>query len=135
MSDDYRDDMTLEEVAANDMEMVKVAIKNSKRHKFFDREKAFQFTGHCVKTTLDRLGVKIRPGIHPKIAERLMKTQKVIIEGRKNYRGEDIWRNGIYIYKSGELAAFVSNVFEYKRPSVAIAGDPDHFWVVTNAKV
>ena len=117
------------------MEMVKVAIKNSKRHKFFDQQKAFSFQGHCVKQTMDYVGVKVVPGMHHKMIDRLMSKNKVVVEGRTKYKGEDIWRNGIYIYKSGELVAFVSNVFKYERPSVAIAGDPDHYFVITNARV
>lgn len=132
---DYRDNMTLDEIAANDLEMTKDAIKNSKRYKFFDPKQAFAFTGQCMKNTLDHIGVKIVTGMHGKMAQRIMDRNKVQIESRKKYQGDDQWRNGIYIYKAGELVAFISNVFKYERPSVQIAGDPDHYFVITNARV
>ena len=135
MSEDYRDKMTLDEMAENDRAMADDAIKNCKRYKWYRPEPAFKFVSHCVQSTLDRLGVKIVPGMNPRMVDHLLETKKVQVEKRSHYEGSDVWRNGFYIMQNGELAVFISNVMKYQRSPLAIKGDPDNWSVITNAKV
>jgi len=142
MSEDYRDNMTLDEMGANDIEMAKDAIKKAKRYKFFTAIKAVHFMQRCIIDTLAYLGIKgITPNTHPKVAQRMMDSRQIVIETRTRYEGEDVWRNGTYIYKKGELVTFISEVMVAKSrqsPIIlpgTIPGDPDKFHVITNAKV
>ena len=133
---DYRDNMTLGEMADNDLEMAKVNIKNAKRVRFFKPETAFAFQADCVKATLDRLGLDISPLTHPKIAQRRMDAKNVRVETREKYKGENQWRCGIYIYQNGELVTFVSSVFldESGDKSPFEVNREDEWFVYTNAK-
>ena len=58
MTDTYQKNMTLEEIAANDLEMTKDAIKNANKYHFGnDTKKAVNFVRECLGKTLVRLGV------------------------------------------------------------------------------
>lgn len=133
---DYRDKMTLGAIKSNDMEMSKDAIKNARRHRFFNPKQAFAFQGDCLKKTLDRLGVEITPLTHPKIVDRMMVSKDVVVEYREAYKGEDNWRNGIYVYQRGELVSFISSVFLYDKgeKSPFEINREDEWFVITNAK-
>jgi hypothetical protein len=145
---DYRDNLTLDEIGANDIEMTKDAIKNANKYEFGNnKKKAADFTKHCMKCTLNHLGVS--PGVPPKDqlgrlrfakrADQMMKKAGVVIEQRKDYDGNDMWRRGIYIYKNGELAAFISNIFadvkeSYSKETLKLVGRSNGFFVITNAR-
>ncbi len=114
---DYRDEMTLDEVAENDLAMTKDAIKNSKRYGFQTAKQAQAFMGRCVQTTLNGCGLMILEGMPAALVQRKMDSEKIQVESRTRdpnggpgpfYKGDDSWRNGLYIYKKGELAAFIS---------------------------
>jgi hypothetical protein len=134
----YRDDMTLGDIAVNDKEMQDVAIRNANRYFFVSMKRAAFFIGDCLKKTLDRLGVRILEGMHPKFVDRMLTNHKVEVENRKHYEGQDAWKQGLYIYKDGELVTFISTVVE-GRPDGALiwSGDRDNakFSVITNAKI
>jgi hypothetical protein len=57
------------------------------------------------------------------------------VECRERYKGEDTWKNGIYIYQDGELVAFVSSVFHDEPNPLLLRDQRDKFYVITNAKV
>ena len=132
---DYRDNMTLDEMAENDGYMVEHAIKNAKRVTFFELDEARRFTGECMRQTLDRLSIKIRPGISPKFVDKHLKSKKVKVEFRERYKGKDTWKNGIYVYQNGELVAFISSVFHDEPNPFLLRDQRDKFYVITNAKV
>jgi hypothetical protein len=67
-----------------------------------------------VRKAMDRLGVRI--------------------EDRQNYNGENSWRNGLYIYKKGELVAFISSIV-HDKPSPFAINRKEHWFVYTNAKL
>ncbi len=146
---DYRDNMYLKDIASNDMEMTKDAIKNAKPYGFgSNRAKAIEFTRHCMNMTLKKLGiVDNRPagGLGKealvRFARRLdrkMHKKKIEIEQREKYSASDIWRNGIYIYQNGELVAFISNVLgmggsEISHSQLRITRNVMELFVITNA--
>lgn len=135
--EDYRDDMTLSEIAENDTYMVEETIRNADRFFFYSLVSAQRFVGACMKNTMDYIGVKIRPNMHEKMVDRLLKSHKVQVEHRNKYQDEDAWRNGIYIYKNGELVAFISTVLErdpYGKINVNIPHEHARYVVITNAR-
>ena len=126
--------MTLDEVAANDMEMAKDAIKNSKKYAFHTPEKAVRFVGACIGGTLVYLGIPLADKMKPKMLDRIQKQKKIVIEKRDGYQDDDVWRNGLYIYQKDILVAFISTIFKPKKVGFLIA--PENQWfVITNAKV
>ena len=132
---DYRDKLTFDEVAENDEDMAKYAVKNSKRYVFSNFKTAQAFMGKCVQITLNRCGLMILEGMPAEQVQKKMDKAKIQVENRAGlYRGEDTWRNGLYIFKAGELVAFVSVPFT-QTPSPLAIDRSIKISVVTNAKV
>ena len=69
---DYRDKLTLDEVAENDAEMAKYAIKNSNRYFFNSPLKANAFIGKCVQMTLNHCGLMILEGMPAELVQEKM---------------------------------------------------------------
>jgi hypothetical protein len=58
--------------------------------------------------------------------------QRIRIENRDNhYRGVDVWRNGVYIYRDDVLVSFVSKPLAYSHPLLPA----EKVTVITNAPV
>ena len=134
---DYRDDMTLSEIADNDAYMVEAKIKNASSYFFVTLPQALKFIHACMKRTMDHLGVKIRPDSEPRFIDKVLKNKKVQVEHRNKYKDIDGWRNGIYVYKDGELIAFISTVLKRaKEGKVDMLIPKQHmeFIVITNAR-
>lgn len=152
MSDTYQKNMTLDEIAANDLEMVKDAIKNAKKYSFgHDAKKAANFVRHCLARTLVGLGMS-HPAPPPNVNSQLakirhaakldkeMREKQVKVEHRNKYRGNDMWRCGLYVYLRDELVAFISDVLtvrqtEYDPISQKIGNENVGFIVITNAQL
>jgi hypothetical protein len=136
---DYKGDktignMTLDEAALNDAEMFKDTIKNAKRYTFTDPKVAIKFVGACIGGTLEYVGIPASYNIPPKMLDRIQKTKGIVIEHRTNHSGDDIWKNGIYIFKKDLLVVFVSDIFAPKE--FAVMTPIMTQWVVfTNARV
>jgi len=152
MEDTFIKNMTLDEIAANDLEMVKEAIKSAKKYSFGkDMKKAVNFVRHCLGRTFVNLGMphpapppnanspeaKIR---HAAKLDKAMREKQVRIEHRNKYRGNDAWRCGIYVYQRDELVCFISDVLtqrktEFDPISQKIGNESVGFIVVTNANL
>ena len=129
-------EMTLDEAAANDAEMFKAQIKNAKKYTFTDPKVAIKFVGACIGGTLDYLGIGGSYNIPPKMLDRIQESKGIIIEHRTNHSGDDIWKNGIYIFQKDILATFISDVFAPKSASSLMPTPIMNQWVVfTNARV
>jgi hypothetical protein len=106
----YADDLTIDEIAYNDMQMTLDVIKNANRYHFGqDMRKAVLFVRECIDKTLRHLGIHInRPKTaaaqeeYAKRMDKAMADKLIRIEHRNNYRGPDTWRCGIYIYQRDE---------------------------------
>jgi len=148
----FADDLTLDEIADNDLEMTRDAIKNSSRYNFGpDMKKAVQFVRQCLDVTFKRLGMMspqpppncISPASRTRFAEKLdaeMKEKQIRIEHRNKYTGDEIWRCGIYIYQKDVLVCFISDVLTKRTTKVGplsmkIVGDEIGYMVVTNAQL
>jgi len=148
----YVDKLTLDEIAANDLEMVKEAIKNAKKYSFgHDPKKATAFVRHCLARTLVSLGMS-HPAPPPNVNSQLakirhaakldkeMREKQIRIENRNKYKGNDAWRNGVYVYQRDELVCFISDVLTVRRTefdpiSQKIGNEQIGYIVVTNARL
>lgn len=144
----FADKMTLDEIAENDVEMTRDAIKNANRYHFGkDQRKAMLFVRHCIDATLRHLGIKINPPAtfaarneYAKAIDRAMEEKQIRIESRNNYRGSEAWRCGVYIYQRDELVAFVSDILTERRTeldsiSLKIGKESVGYMVVSNARL
>ncbi len=111
---DYRDDMTLDEMAINDDAMIEAMLKKCKRSVFKGvnpreyQARCEKYIGLCVDTALKKCGVTITRGMHPTMAKVQLRRNNVSIESRKKgLDGNDEKKRGIYIYKDGVLAYFI----------------------------
>lgn len=142
----YADKLTLDELASNDLEMAKDAIKNSNRYHFGrDKRKALIFIRTCVDATLKKLGIKVdvpqtkeAQAIYAMALDKAMREKQIRIEHRNRYRGSDVWRCGLYIYHRDELVAFISDILterrsEIDRVTLKLTREEIGFMVVTNA--
>lgn len=148
----YTEKLTLAEIAENDLEMVRDAIKNSIRYNFGkDMKKAVMFVRHCMDVTFRRLGMTspqpptncISPASRARFAAKLdaeMKEKEIRIEQRNKYTGSDLWRCGIYIFQKDVLVCFISDVLtkrttEANPMTFGIGREEIGYMVITNAEL
>ena len=144
----YTDKLTIDEIADNDLEMTRDAIKQASKYGFGkDKMKALGFVKDCVDKTLKRLGITVNPPAtkeaKAKYAQWLdneMVMRQIRIEHRNRYRRSDAWRCGIYIYQRDELVAFISDVLTQRRTeldpiSMKIGKEEIGYIVITNARL
>jgi hypothetical protein len=148
----FADKLTLDEIAENDLNMVKDAIKNANKYHFgHDMKKAVAFIRECLGKTLVRLGVShpAPPGNtrspealarHAAKIDREMNERQIRIEHRNQYKGNDMWRCGLYVYQRDELVTFISDVLTQRRTevdpiSMKIGKETQGFLVITNARL
>lgn len=136
MSESITDKRTLGEIADDDKGMFDDVIKNAKKYNFGqDVAKAKAFIGACLDKSLKRCGLTASPHMKPKMVDMLMKRCKIKIESRSKYKDpKDAWKNGIYVYKGDQLAAFISQIFVY-RPHYLKIDQQRYIAVITNVKV
>jgi len=135
---DYRDKLTLDEMGENDLAMTEDAAEKSVKKHFYTKSEAIKYQAACVKQAIESTGVRILPGMGPKQAGAQLKWHNVQIETRRKYKGDDVWRCGVYIYKKGELIAFVSQAFyskDSRTENGVIIGNTMPYYVRTNVKV
>lgn len=138
---DFRDNLYLEDLPQLDKDMVEDVVKNAKIYNFQGLSQDAVF-GEAVACFLEAsmagmksVGlVKLSPLSYQAIMRNLQ-TQigDVQVENRPHkYSGEDEWRNGVYIFKKGELAYFVGKPLLAKLSLVSISY---HYQVRTNVKI
>ena len=91
--------------------------------------------------TLNHCGLMILEGMPVDLVQKKMDQNKIQVENRSRdeygqpfYKGDQAWRNGLYIFKAGELVAFVSIPMSEK-PSPLAPDQTIRPFIVTNAKV
>lgn len=143
----YTDEMTLDEISDNDLAMVKDAIKNANKYSFGkNKQQAMAFFKHCMDITLKRCEITVNPPkgtyareLYEKVLDKQMAEGGILIEHRNKYRANDMWRNGLYVFKNGELVAFISNVLldvkeSYSKETFKLSKRSIGYFVITNAK-
>jgi len=148
----YADNLTIDEIASNDLEMTKEAIKKAKKYNFGkDMKKAVNFVRDCLGRTLVSLGMthpQPPPNVnsyearirHAAKIDKAMREKQVKVEHRNKYRGNDMWRCGLYVYQRDELVTFISDVLtqrstEFDPIAQKIGREEIGFIVITNANL
>ena len=126
--------MTIEESALNDADMFNQMEKDFKKFTFRTTAEAVKFVGRCVGESLEYLGVHHAEKIHPQFLDTIQNVQGIRIETRDHYRGKDLWRNGIYLYKQDIMVRFISSILTDKHKLVIYPGT-DHFYIITNCRL
>lgn len=148
MQDTYTKNMTIDEIQENDLEMTRDAIKNANKYHFGSNKiAALHFIKKAMDNTLRFLGVVVSVPNSPaarlryeKGLDKMLNDKQIRIENRTQYRGQDAWRCGLYIYQRDELVAFVSTVLTERRDSVnpitmKIVKSDIGYMVITNARM
>ena len=103
------DNRTLGEIKADDIANLEHVIhKQCKEHLFASGTAAAEFVGHCLFKRLRKLGVKVNERIDERFVDAMLRKNNVKVENRRYTDEEDKWREGIYIYKDGEIVGFIS---------------------------
>ena len=137
---DFRDNLYIEDLLQLDKDMLEDAVKNAKTYNFtgLSQDAAFGEATKCFLEAslsgLKSVGLKLPPlAFHAIMRNLQTKIGDVEIENRPNkYSDEDEWRNGMYIFKKGELAYFVGKPLLIKLSIVSISW---HYQVRTNVRL
>jgi len=127
--------MTLEEVGLHDSEMFNAVIKNAKRYTFVDPNTAIKFVSGCIGATLDYLGIGRATQLPVKVLDEIQRQKGIVIEHRKHFTGEDVWKNGIYIYKKDIMVSFISDIFAPTQNPILVNPVMEQWIVFTNARI
>jgi len=130
----YVDKLTLDEIAKNDDDMTREAIKNANRYHFKRYEAANAFTTNAFILCMRKIGGVIEKD--KQSGHFFSPDRRTRVEQRDRYQGQDLWRNGIYIYRDDVLAYFIGKPQLFMGSASAIIRIPPQalaYWVVTNA--
>lgn len=125
------DNRTLDELKLDHDDNFEIVMKKAQLREFMSIEHARAYRGAMMTNCLKSLGIDVATVFDLTSGEeaasqridQLLLENKVVIENRRETEGRPSWERGIYIYKSGELAYFISIIFPRN----------DHFTVRSNA--
>ena len=131
------DNRTLNEIRHDDIDMLEQLIKKSKDYYFYTMKEAIAFTHKALFGTLEKHGVTVNERMHGKMVDRLLKNSSVRVESRNYDSKEDLWRSGIYVYKTdtGEMLAFISGITQKKSNIFTSIFHSARFVIKTNVQV
>jgi len=131
------DTRTLDEVKADDIDMLGQLIKKSKEYYFYNVKEAMAFIHKALFSTLEKHGVTVNEKVHPKMIDRLLKNNNLRIENRPYTNQEDLWKSGLYLYKTDtfELIAFISDVTIKKSSIITTVLHSPRYVVRSSVKV
>jgi len=108
----------VDELKDYDIDMLEHSLgKNAKDYKAIDLQGALVIMRNLLGSTLKKVGVQISKDSTSEDVDAKMKRNNVKVEHRMDYRFDDTWRNGLYVYKGMDLAGFISEPLR-KQPSV-----------------
>jgi len=111
----YSSDTTLGDLNRRDRDNFDHIMKHdSQTYRVDSVADARKLMGHFVDKLMKKCGVKIRPGMDGNRIDRLMRKHNVRVEHREYPPDEPLYQTGVFIYKNGEIAGFVSSPFQYK---------------------
>ena len=114
--------MTLGEIKANDIANLEWLLSHGEEMQFLDMREYMTYQQGFIAMALERVGNKALAAqyLNRKTADDIyaidaaLKEQNICIEGRIR-EGEDEWRSGHYVYKNGEIVAFIQLPKEVSR--------------------
>lgn len=83
------DNRILDEVKADDIAMLEQLIKKTKEYYFYNTKEAIAFIHKALFGTLEKHGVIVNEKVHPKMVDRLLKTNNLTVENRSYTNEED----------------------------------------------
>jgi len=99
----------IDELEHYDVDMLEHNLdNNAKDYKVSSLDGALVVIKSLLNKTLRRLGVDISSNSGERDVDAMLRTRDVKVEHRVNYDGDDVWRNGLYVYKGMDLVAFIS---------------------------
>ena len=139
----YQDKMTLDEVGENDQNMFNDLEKSFKNYNFGQNiQAAITFMGMALDGVLRYCGVHVpklntksavAQKLHANSIDRALNSNDVKIERRKDrYKGNDAWKNGLYVYKKDVLVGFVSEPLTIT-PNRFAVNQAKSFSIITNS--
>jgi hypothetical protein len=129
----YSSDTTLGDLNRRDRDNFDHVLKHdAKTYRFASVNDARKFMGHCFDLIMRKCGAKVRPGMDSNRIDRLMRKHNVKVEHREYPPDEPLYQTGMYIYKNGEIAGFVSSPFRYHGALVELL--PQYF-IRTTARI
>lgn len=124
------DRQTLQDIADHDRANLMHVIQTECKTYHFQNPKMAQAAGgEALRLALLRFGIEIDGTVPAETLDETMKAKGVRVESRLDYRDEDSFRNGIYVYRNNEIAYFISQI----RPKMVISGMEFQFF--TNVDV
>ena len=131
------DNRTLDEVKADDIDMLGQLIKKSKEYYFQNTREAMAFIHKALFDTLAKHGIIVNERVHPKMVDRLLKNNNLMVENRPYTNEEDVWRSGLYLYKTDtlELLAFISDITVKKGSIIKYALHSPRYVVRSSVKM
>jgi rhodanese-related sulfurtransferase len=114
--------MTLGEIKVNDIANLEWLLSHGKEMQFLDMREYMTYQQGFIAMALERVGNKALAAqyLNRKTADDVyaldaaLKEQNICLEGRIR-EGEDEWRSGHYVYKNGEIVAFIQLPKEVSR--------------------
>ena len=129
----YSSDTTLGDLNRRDRDNFSHVMEHgTKTYRFNSVGDARKFMGHCFDLIMKKCGVKVRAGMAAQGIDRLMRKHNVRVEHREYPPDEPLYQTGVYIYKNGEIAGFVSSPFRYQGTKIELL---PQFFIRTTARV
>lgn len=107
----------VDELKRYDIDMLEHNLnRNAKDYTASSPMEAFSIIRRLLDKTLKKAGVDISKDSSEDAVDALLKKTNVRVEHRVHYQADDVWRNGVYVYKAMDLLGFISEPL-LKRPS------------------
>lgn len=107
----------IDELKGYDIDMLAHNLdRKAKDYQANDIGHAMTIIRKLLTKALNSVGITITKDSNEKNIDITLKQGNVKVEHRTNYKDDDIWRNGIYVYKNMDLIGFIS-VPLVKKPS------------------
>jgi len=103
------DETTLGDLEANDRD--NYSHIKTKTYAFTSKATALKFMGDTFDKIMGKLGIEIKPNSRAERIDKMLKKQGVKVEQRTYPPEEPLYKSGLYVYKRGDLAGFVSSPF------------------------
>jgi len=99
----------VDELKDYDIDMLEHNLgRNSRDYKANNMKDAIDIIRGLLGKTLNKAGVVFSSNSSAESVDKQLKETNVKVEHRSHYQENDVWRNGIYVYKGMDLMGFIS---------------------------